>query len=249
MASRGWRIWRRSRRNGVVQELEGPLSETTHENGPGSFGRSPDVPIRVPSDDRLRRASFSRAMAEDIRHAPRGAGFVIALTGGWGEGKTSVINLVTEELRDEIDVVHFNPWLFSGTHQLVEHFFEELTAQLQETGRERLQRIAKALDAYGRVVAPLTFFPWVGDLARSSRAIASTVSKTLETDQPSARARARELRHQLSRLDRRIVVIVDDLDRLRPDEIVDVMRLVRLLGTSLISSIFSLLTVRRSRTR
>ena len=83
----------------------------------------------------------------------------MALTGLWGEGKTSVINLVESALveRHEAVVVHFNPWLFSGTEQLVEHFFEELISQLQETGIEKLGRVASALEMYGRVVAPLRY--------------------------------------------------------------------------------------------
>ena len=39
-----------------------------------------------------------------------------------------------------------------------------------------------------------------------------------------------ELRILLAELDKRLVVVVDDVDRLRPDEVLDIVRLVRLVG-------------------
>jgi hypothetical protein len=131
---------------------------------------------------------------------------------------------------DDAIIVHFNPWLFSGTEQLVEHFFEELSAQLRETGRDRLKTIAGALSRYGKTVGPLAMLPWVGEVARSSKEAAEAIAGALGSEQPSARAQADGLREHLRDLDRRVVVVVDDLDRLQTAEIVDVMRLVRLVG-------------------
>lgn len=191
-----------------------------------------DEPITIPSQDRLERREFASTLAEDVRGSPRTSGFVIALTGSWGEGKTSVINLVESDFkaRDDAVVVHFNPWLFSGTEQLVEHFFDELIGQLRETKSERLASVASALETYGRVVAPLRFLPWIGEALRTSGELAATASQSVRGTAGSARARATELRERLTALDTPIVVVVDDLDRLRHDEIIDVMRLVRLVG-------------------
>lgn len=195
-------------------------------------GLSADRPITSPSQDRLERDHFARALVEDIRRAPRGSGFVMALTGLWGEGKTSVINLVERELVDagEAVVVHFNPWLFSGTEQLVEHFFEELIAQLQATGFENLGRVAAALGTYGRVVSPLRYLPWVGEVFRASAEIALDASQSASRPPDGARAQAAQLRNRLIELNQPILIVVDDIDRLRAEEIVDVMRLVRLVG-------------------
>lgn len=192
--------------------------------------RNPDAPIECTDDDRLQRRPFARTMANDVRHAPRQNGFVIGLTGSWGEGKTSVINLLIEELKDDAIVVHFNPWLFSGTEQLIEHFFEELASQLREKGSDRLKKVASALDLYSRAVAPLTVIPGIGELVRGSQDISKKLGGVIATDEPSARRRAAELRERLRELDRPVLVLVDDLDRLQPEEIIDTMRLVRLVG-------------------
>lgn len=224
------RPWRRSFKR-AKPSAEGHVPENKGQSDPPAQAeRNPDAPIQSLPDDKLGRADFARTLAEDVRGAPRRGGFVIALTGRWGEGKTSVINLMIDELKGEVDVVHFNPWLFSGTEQLVEHFFDELSSQLRETGRERLNEVAGALDAYRRVVAPLTIVPGLGELVRSSRDVAEKVGGAIGIPTPSARVRAKQVAEQLRKLDRRILVVVDDLDRLRRDEMVDVMRLVRLVG-------------------
>ncbi len=199
------------------------------QTGPEASRLSADQPIGDATYDRLERLEFAHALAEDIRRAPRQAGFVIAVTGVWGEGKTSVINLVDAELRERRDavVVHFNPFC---TEQLVEHFFDELVGQLRETRSEHLTRVASALATYGKVATPLSVLPYIGEVLRSSGDIAKEVSGAMTGERGSARARAKQLRERLSELDKPIVVVVDDLDRLRSDEIVDVMRLVRLVG-------------------
>ena len=47
---------------------------------------------------------------------------------------------------------------------------------------------------------------------------------------PSVFEQYRELRAMLEGLDKRLVIVVDDVDRLRPDEVLDIVRLVRLVG-------------------
>ena len=95
-----------------------------------------DEPIYGAAGDRLGRSEFARAIVTAVMSAPRHAGFTIGVTGAWGEGKSSVLNLVVQELErtDSAEVFEFNPWLFSGAEQLVEHFFDELTAQFAESG-------------------------------------------------------------------------------------------------------------------
>jgi predicted KAP-like P-loop ATPase len=196
-------------------------------------GLNADAEIGDYAEDLLHRRPFVEALAEDIRAAPGRSGFVVGLSGPWGYGKSSVLRLLANEVADDTTaVVRFNPWLFSGTAQLVEHFFAELAGQLNASGSEKLQRIAKGLRGYGRVVAPLRYVPYVGGILRSTAQMAADAGDALAGDkvQPSALERAAELREKLAALERPILVIVDDLDRLRDEEVVDVVRLVRLVG-------------------
>jgi hypothetical protein len=56
-------------------------------------------------------------------------GAVVGVLGAWGAGKTSFVNLARAEFsRQAVTVLDFNPWMFSGSEQLVESFFIELAA-------------------------------------------------------------------------------------------------------------------------
>jgi KAP family P-loop domain len=191
---------------------------------------SADGPVADPADDVLGRYDFASALADDVRLAPAESGFVVGLTGPWGSGKTSVLKLVSHALGDEVSaVVSYNPWLFSGTEQLVSHFFGELSGQLGRSGG-RARSVAKAISSYGRAISPLRYVPYVGEFARIGFEAAQALGNAAQTEAQSAEVQADKLKEKLGELEKPILVLVDDLDRLRPAEIVDVVRLVRLVG-------------------
>jgi hypothetical protein len=163
-------------------------------------------------------------LTDEVRHAPTTDGFVMALTGPWGEGKTSVLNLVADAVESDVVVVRFNPWLFTDANALVVRFFSELSAQI---GRhQRLRNAGKKLASYGKAVAPL------GSLVVGPAA--ELVGKALGAlDTGDGRAvddEREELRKELRAKEQRILVLIDDIDRLHDEEIIDVMRLVKLVG-------------------
>ena len=64
-------------------------------------------------------------------------GAVVGVFGPWGSGKTSFLNLVKHELEGEsVHILEFNPWMFSGTEQLVQRFFIELTSSILSIPRQ-----------------------------------------------------------------------------------------------------------------
>lgn len=192
---------------------------------PHLFG---DRPIESEAEDTIGRRGFAAQIRWEIDCAPRDEGLVIGVTGPWGCGKTSVINLAVNPLADQdgYRVVRFNPWLFSGTPQLVEHFFAELRAQLMGSGGERAVAIGKALERYGKVIDPLRFVPGADIVG----AVARGLGQAMQGDPESVEMQRQKLCGLLSELDERLVIVVDDIDRLRDDEVADVMRLVRLIA-------------------
>jgi hypothetical protein len=129
--------------------------------------------------------------------------------------------------------VRFNPWLFSGTPQLIEHFFTELSSQLREAGRrgkrEGLVRLSETLSGYVDILDPLRFVPGVDAAVRAGRASAGVFGH-LGRKPTSAHEQKAVLDKLLGEHDERLVIVMDDIDRLTDSEIRDVMRLVRLVG-------------------
>ena len=60
-----------------------------------------DLPIEDRESDRLGRRAFAESIATHILDVSIDHGFTVAVTGEWGSGKTSVLNMVAETLKPE----------------------------------------------------------------------------------------------------------------------------------------------------
>ena len=80
-----------------------------------------DQPLSDPSKDRLHRGLFASELARSIVSVDPQKGFVYALTGPWGSGKTTVLKFTEKSLdlsRPEpspLVIFHFNAWWVSGS--------------------------------------------------------------------------------------------------------------------------------------
>jgi predicted KAP-like P-loop ATPase len=191
-----------------------------------------DNPIVEPADDLLGRVELAQDLVFQIRTLDASDGYVLAVTGPWGSGKTSLINLVKYELtkNSSVPVIDFNPWMFSGAEQLVESFFTELSAQLKDKPG-RLSTIAGEIEAYGELFSPLSILPFVGSWIDRVRGAGGAIKKFQERRRGSVAARRGTVASKLRELDAPILVVIDDTDRLRTDEIRDIFKLVRLTAS------------------
>jgi hypothetical protein len=174
--------------------------------------------------DRMGRAAFARALAEEILSAPTEGGFVIGLCGPWGSGKTSILHMVQEEIGTRALVMQFNPWFFTGTEALITTYFTELGRQLK-VGHSKWKSVGKQLGTYGALLAPLAAPIGGQGLVSAGAGMFNNWSS-----QKSVADQRRILADSLRKAPQQLVVLIDDVDRLRPDEVRDIMRLVRLVG-------------------
>jgi predicted KAP-like P-loop ATPase len=198
-----------------------------------------DAPIEHRSDDRLQRVPLAEAIADQVIHGPPGQGLVISVAGTWGSGKTSVLKMVEETVREssETIILTFNPWLFSGTDQLVARFLDELAAQLRDESGKRganpkLGRAAERLSTYAESLEPLSWLPalgpWLARLGGAGRVLKAL--KKARSEQPSVEEQRELVRKDLLQLDQRVLVVIDDLDRIEAAQIRDMVRLIKLVG-------------------
>lgn len=189
-----------------------------------------DRPINESTQDLFRRAPYAQAIAAEILASPLADSFVVGILGPWGSGKSSLLNMLGRALeKGGAVVVPFNPWLFSGTEQLVSQFFAELSAELQLNSDAKTKAVGEALATYGGLLAPLKFIPVVGVATESLRTAAVEGGKLLQKrSDKSVRQQRKAIEDALIATGKRFVVLIDDLDRLAPQEVRDVVRLVRL---------------------
>jgi predicted KAP-like P-loop ATPase len=189
-----------------------------------------DNPIQRPEDDRLGRSSSARAFVQQLLGLDATEGVVVGVLGPWGSGKTSFINLTRGEFKStNIAVLDFNPWMFSGAQQLVEAFFLELGAQLKV--KPGLGEIGEDLQQYGEAFSAIAWLPLVGPWLARGRELAKIAGKILARRKDGVGGRRARLRVALGKLNKPIVVVIDDIDRLSTSEIRDVFKLVRLTAS------------------
>jgi hypothetical protein len=126
-----------------------------------------DRPITKVSEDSLNRSGFSKRLANAIRSVPGDESLVSALYGPWGSGKSSIKNMMLEELRSDDwtcpIILEFNPWRLGDESQLLVSFFSDVAKKLENysnslsTGNVAATTGAKARveiwKKYGRYVA------------------------------------------------------------------------------------------------
>jgi len=98
---------------------------------------STDNPLSDPKTDRLGYATFARHLADSICKMTFPQGFVIALYGSLGSGKSTILNFIIHYLKQKPEeeqpiIVPFNPWLFSGQEDITRRFFEQLKTVLSQ---------------------------------------------------------------------------------------------------------------------
>lgn len=191
-----------------------------------------DNPIDDPLADRLGRRAAAGHLATELRDLDASEGYVFAVTGPWGSGKTSLVNMIRKTLADEpvLPVVDFNPWMFSGAAELVDHFFQELSAQLRLKGG-RLGKLASDVEAYGELLSPFGLLPVIGGWFDRARQNAGAVRRYQERRRGSVTEQRKKLAEALRMLEQPVVVVIDDIDRLETGEIRDIFKLVRLTAS------------------
>ena len=178
-----------------------------------------DKPIVDPEHDRLGYATFARHLAESICKMAPPEGLVVAIYGPWGSGKTSLLNLVVHYLQEKPEseqpiIVRFNPWWFSGHEDLTKRFFAQLQAVLSKS--EVMEKLRKKLAIFAELIseAPIPY-----------ASIAKTVADLLE-DKDVFELKT-DITKALKEQQKRIWVIIDDIDRLTSDEIRQLFRLIK----------------------
>ena len=188
----------------------------------------PDSPIDNPSQDKLERWAFAKRIANCIANIIDERSLVFGISGKWGEGKTSVLKLIHHALLDENQIIRiwYNPWQYKDEIQLLRSFFETIADVCTDSDFAGSDKLAKALRMYGNVLAPFSFS--LAHITFNPSSFFLNTAKELSNVKLSDKQR--EIEGYLRKADKRLVVFIDDLDRLDVNEICLVFKLVKLLA-------------------
>lgn len=212
-----------------------------------------DRALQTGEPDLLGRGAFVRNLATILCNAPKGDSVVFALYGKWGEGKTSTLTLLEQEFKVRKEnsaavpvVIRFNPWVFSGREHLFNAFFEDIGNAIGSSGVPDAADKAKKwkrLGAYSNLLGEgLDHIDTVLNLLGASvpggtilRKLLGSVSKVTDTaaaaeDAAPAQNLSKirgDLEAELAEMRQPLLVVLDDLDRLPPPELVEIFQLLK----------------------
>lgn len=174
-----------------------------------------DKPISKEVQDRFQRFNFSKRIAETIIQRKSEESIVFGLFGAWGEGKSSVINFIDGVLKEDQNIItiHLNPWRYTDEESLLHNFFARIAKALDKELSTNKEKVASFIDKYGGFSKFLNI-----DNKDISRAIADTKLEDFKE----------RVDGFLSESSQRLVIFIDDIDRLDKHEISVLFRMIKL---------------------
>lgn len=188
-----------------------------------------DEPVNTKDEDRLERYPIAARIVKTIVSRKDPSSFVLGIYGAWGEGKSTVLNFVDnifdKEYKNSVCCIKFNPWYFRDEDQLLTNFFGLLASELDGgviLNRERIGKWSK--DYLAKFIPPTTVKLVKVDLGKMFSSWGGSLSEV------SLDERKKNLEKFLEEEKKKIVIMIDDVDRLDKNEIQTVLKLVKLLA-------------------
>lgn len=197
-----------------------------------------DAPLENIEDESLGLRDYVNALVEFISTCQ--TPMTIAIQGDWGSGKTSVMNFVRNGIdKQRIETRWFNTWQFAQFHMqediaisLLSGFLDELgdDAQKARNAVKNLTRMAvKGIGGLGKAAFDIVGGGG-GDLVKEA------IDKLAEGNMSAAR-QLRNLKDEIRKAvdgllvkekADRMIVFIDDLDRLVPERAVEILEVIKL---------------------
>ena len=197
-----------------------------------SVNFSNDSAIDDINEDELDYHTIVNKLTDVLKNHDSEKSFTIGLVGPWGNGKSSIIKMVSSQLKPKISffktilnylkfgknnntiIINFLPYLNHKEEDIISEFFTSLSKELSYFNGKLANQIleySKRLTNIYNENQVVEFFENV-----ASKSI-ETPSKNLYDD----------INIRLGEIGKKIIVFVDDLDRLNDSEILEVLKLIR----------------------
>ena len=162
-----------------------------------------------------RKKIASQAIHKIVQTDTAVSSFTFGINAQWGAGKTTFMNMMKSSLIKEKDyiIIDFNPWLYSKGNNLVSVFFEELSKTLKEYDLS----IAKNIIDYSKMLSAFN--------TNETKVISSLID--IMDSEESLQETKQKIVKAIYKIKKKIVVFIDDLDRLDDNELLEMFMLIR----------------------
>jgi len=175
-----------------------------------------DSPLPKNDDDIYEREAYAKHICHHILATVPTDAFAIGVIGDWGSGKTQFLLKMKSILKEDKDtiVVDFNPWRAGKPDAIIEDFFKTLSEKLKPYNRsvdQKIREYSKKILLVGKEI--------------QYRMIDSLIGEWI--GETSVQQQYDQLNDSIKAIGRRIVILIDDVDRLTGKEVMEVLRLIR----------------------
>ena len=183
------------------------------------LGYEVECPCTAEDEDLLGRRKEAQDLAEKIFQTDTSnAAFTLGLTAPWGAGKTSFMLAMKDYLEkqhsDETILLDFNPWMYRKAPNLTQVFFEELSRTLAPYS----SALASGFTRYVDHILDKDDSAW---LQLGARLLPQGFKAKSTSEQYEF------LKKEICKLRRKIVIFIDDVDRLDGEELIELFSLIR----------------------
>jgi predicted KAP-like P-loop ATPase len=183
------------------------------------FEISSDKPVINPKEDSLGYAEFSKNIASSLIKGDFKDGLVISIYGEWGAGKSTVLSFIEHNLLHDdtdIEIIRFNPWWFSSEEALLLSFFSQLQSVFK-TWKSKGKTIVNKISIISDILAKTSV---------EAKVVNVFLKKVLSTSTDIVKIK-KDIENLLNEEKKKIVVIIDDIDRLTGDEAKQVFKIIK----------------------
>jgi predicted KAP-like P-loop ATPase len=190
--------------------------------------------------DRLNRTKFAEKIGEALILKAESRPLVVSLEGPWGYGKTSVINLINRYYdtlkKDNRPIVfNFNPWMVGNAEVLAQEFLVQFGSAVGLSSKTKDAReAARQLLAYSKVFNVLKWVPgaepWATIVEKVFSGVGSAAQQIAKLKDLNIVQKRDAVVKALDKINKPIVVFIDDLDRLPPSEVFQTIRAVKAIS-------------------
>jgi len=177
----------------------------------------PDIELNDTKYDLLNFTERASGFAERVYNNGSSKSFVYGLDAPWGIGKSTFINFCIEhwskKYKDEVLVYKFSPLRYAGDANLLDVFINGLIQTIQKDSF--VPEVRPLISKYSRLLKEVSRFSFLG-----IRIPALDVGYSIDDA-------FNDLSKVLSHFDKKVIIIVDDLDRIELSEIKNVLFIIR----------------------